>query len=529
MKMKSLSLLWYVLLLVSLFSFAGCSQVDGLDLLQGEETLQGGAPVAEVDFLKVPVEVMTEETEGEGLLQAGKKNYNLYGYHVLDKAYINAGDVARLPILDAKLFESKSNLYVETDGDTKGSVVEVFISDKMSEIYSEINASASVGYKNAVFGGEIKTEYSTESQTSNRQLFITCMQKHVINSVEYKGRDYDLFAMLSEEFKADVKRVDEGAMSAAKLFEEYGTHLILEYELGGRTRVNYNYTMQKNDDKESVKTTAEGTYKGITGEVELEEVEGISTFLSASKLKFQSFGGKSISGSNLKDLEGSMNGWLDTIDENQVLCGINDFGRSLKPIWEILLGDEYKTVRDKLQKEFTRQTASKPVFTGELDFFDTKNPYISDIIVVHGENEKDAMSSVDKGYKYVCVGFEGEEKLDANKGRRYYIYIAYLPSKIKNGAITDIKVDLGKDTVHKGYSKCPEDLNKNVGGEHVYLFYKKATPEEVVSPDTQYIREIRGQYKDFSSLPKAWTTPSTTKDLNSGAGGEYIYLMVKKY
>ena len=50
--------------------------------------------------------------------------------------------------------------------------------------------------------------------------------------------------------------------------------------------------MQKNDDKESVKTTAEGTYKGITGEVELEEVEGISTFLSASKLKFQSFGGK---------------------------------------------------------------------------------------------------------------------------------------------------------------------------------------------------------------------------------------------
>lgn len=53
MKMKSLSLLWYVLLLVSLFSFAGCSQMDGLDLLQGEETLQGGAPVAEVDFLKV--------------------------------------------------------------------------------------------------------------------------------------------------------------------------------------------------------------------------------------------------------------------------------------------------------------------------------------------------------------------------------------------------------------------------------------------------------------------------------------------
>lgn len=477
---------------------------------------------------EIPIDNLNEEVgdENNGLLQGLNKNYNLYGYDVLNSPYINARDVKSKPILDAAKFDSTK--YEEIDDDLKGSDIDDYYVEKMSDIYSQINASAGVGYKSPAFSGNIQSEYSTKEQTSSKQIYITYMEKHILSGVEYAGTTEDLTNMLSKGFLDDVEKVNNNTKSVTDLFKDYGTHLIVEYYIGGRTRLNFTYTNEKNLSEKDIKIKADMTYNAVTAQAESSKKEIAEDFAIAARMKFQSFGGVSITGRTVKDISSQMSSWTKTIADNQTICGIGDFERSLKPIWELLDDKKYRSVKQKIEKKFVEQSKLKSLFLGELDFLDEKNPYISDIIVVDANTEDAAKALVPEDYKFVCVNYKGDEILDANKGRKYYIYIAYKTTKSRNGSITDIKVDLGKNTTHKGYTKIDVDLNKNAGGEHVYLYYKNASLDEAVNPETKFIHEIRGQYNKIKSLPAAWSQPSITKDLNSGASGKYIYLMVRK-
>ena len=354
------------------------------------------------------------------------------------------------------------------------------------------------------------------------------MEKHIISGIEFEGSAEDLTSMLSQSFLDDVEKVDKGKMTVAQLFKDYGTHLIVEYYIGGRTRLNFTYTNDKNLSETEIRSRAQTTYNAVTAQVDVSKKEIAEEFAITARMNFQSFGGASITGKTVDAISSQMKEWTTTIPDNPTICGIGDFERSLKPIWELLNDEKYGSVKKKIEKEFSEQAKIKSLFLGELDFLDDNNAYISDIIVVDGKTESAAKALVPSGYKYVCVNFNGDEILDANKGRKHYIFIAYKTTKSRNGAITDIIVDLGENTTHKGYKKINVDLNKNVGGEFVYLFYKTATLDEAANPETKFIREIRGQYRKISSLPAGWSEPSITKDLNSGASGKYIYLMVRK-
>ncbi|RBP59093.1 MAC/Perforin domain-containing protein [Alkalibaculum bacchi] len=505
------------------FNFSACTRA-GTSTSENSGVLSTTFSDNEIELGEVPINNLNEEDDS--VLQGLNKNYNLYGYDVLNSSYINAREVKSKAILDEAKYDASK--YKEISDDLKGSDIDDYYVEKMSNIYSQINASSDVSYKNAAFSGNIRTEYGTSKQTSSNQIFMTWMEKHIISGVEFTGTTEDLTQMLSKGFLDDVKKVDENAMAVSNLFKEYGTHLIVEYYIGGRVRLNFAYTNENNMKESEIKTKAKATYNAVTTEVDASKKESLEEFASVANMRFQSFGGNHITGMSVKEISSQMKDWTKSIAENQTICGIGDFERSLIPIWELLDDTEYKSAQLKIEKEFVEQSKRKSLFLGELDFLDDKNDYISDIIVVDASTESAAKALVPKDYKFVCVNFDGDEILDANKGRKHYIFIAYKTTKSKNGAITDIIVDLGKNRTHEGYTKIEQDLNKNVGGEHVYLYYKNATLDEAINPETKFIREIRGQYNKINSLPAAWSQPSITKDLNSGAGGKYIYLMVRK-
>ena len=506
------------------FSFFACTGAGSTGISENSGTPGGTTSDKEISLGEVPIDNLNEEDSG--LLQGLNKNYNLYGYDVLNSSYINAKEVKSKSILDEAKFDSSK--YKEINDDLKGSEIDDYYVEKMSSIYSQINASAEVSYKNAAFSGNIQTEYSTSEQTSSKQIFMTYMERHVLSGIEFTGTTKDLTKMLSQEFLNDVKKVDKNTMTVAQLFKDYGTHLIVEYYIGGRTRLNFTYTNESDLKESELKIEAEATYNTVTARADGSQKETAKQFATTARLKFQSFGGVSITGNTVGLISSQMKDWTRTIADNQTICGIGDFERSLKPVWELLDDTEYKSAQLKMEKEFIEQSKRKSLFLGELDFLDDNNAYVSDIIVVDASTESAAKALVPKDYKFVCVNYDGDEILDANKGRKYYIFMAYKTTKSKNGSITDIIVDLGKDKTHKGYTKINVDLNKNVGGEHVYLYYKNASLDEAINPETKFIREIRGQYNKINSLPAAWSQPSITKDLNSGASGKYIYLMVRK-
>ncbi|WP_303859643.1 MAC/perforin domain-containing protein [Alkalibaculum bacchi] len=505
------------------FNFSACTRA-GTSTSENSGVLSTTFSDNEIELGEVPINNLNEEDDN--VLQGLNKNYNLYGYDVLNSSYINAREVKSKAILDEAKYDASK--YKEISDDLKGSDIDDYYVEKMSNIYSQINVLAGVDYKNAVFSGNVQAEYGTKEQTSSKQIFMTYMEKHILSGVEFTGTTKDLTEMLSKEFLNDVKNVDKNSMTAAKLFKDYGTHLIVEYYTGGRVRLNFAYTNESGLKESELKAKAKATYNAVTTKVDSSKKESAEEFATIANMHFQSFGGDSITGRTVDGISDQMKDWTKSVPEKQTICGIGDFDRSLIPIWELLDDAEYHSVKQKIEKEFVEQSKRKSLFLGELDFLDENKAYISDIIVVDGSTVEGAKKLVPKGYKYVYLNFDGEEILDANKGLKHYILIAYQTTKFRNGAITDIKVDLGENTTHKGYTKIDEDLNKKVGGKYVYLYYKKATMDEAVNPETKFIHEIRGQYNKINSLPAGWSQPSTTKDLNSGANGKFIYLMIRK-
>lgn len=85
-------------------------------------------------------------------------------------------------------------------------------------------------------------------------------------------------------------------------------------------------------------------------------------------------------------------------------------------------------------------------------------------------------------------------------------------------AVTGLDIIYGEKTQPPtGYSKIPVDLNSGAGGEYVYLCYTTAGSS---SPITN-IQVFAG---DSSEFPIQTGYTKITKDLNKGAGGHYIYV-----
>lgn len=87
-------------------------------------------------------------------------------------------------------------------------------------------------------------------------------------------------------------------------------------------------------------------------------------------------------------------------------------------------------------------------------------------------------------------------------------------------AITGVYVIYGKQNpVPDGYIKIEKDLNKGAGGEYVYLCYTTSAPFDPIT-DIQVFAG-HGNDADFS-IQTGYTM--IKKDLNKGAKGRYIYV-----
>ena len=71
-----------------------------------------------------------------------------------------------------------------------------------------------------------------------------------------------------------------------------------------------------------------------------------------------------------------------------------------------------------------------------------------------------------------------------------------------------------------GWSKIPTDLNAGAGGEYIYLYVKRGT-----GPAVTGLFVITGD-NPYLAPPHGYTR--INHDLNKGAGGDYIYLCYTK-
>lgn len=72
----------------------------------------------------------------------------------------------------------------------------------------------------------------------------------------------------------------------------------------------------------------------------------------------------------------------------------------------------------------------------------------------------------------------------------------------------------------ENYERIDKDLNAGAGGDYIYMWYKTTT-----DPNNA-LYDIRFTYDNFSEIPNIYT--KNNHDLNEGAGGAYIYMWTSK-
>jgi len=92
----------------------------------------------------------------------------------------------------------------------------------------------------------------------------------------------------------------------------------------------------------------------------------------------------------------------------------------------------------------------------------------------------------------------------------------YIESVVITSNKSQDKAKTQNDYASKGYILLDKDLNKGAGGNYIYIWYKKTTDPN------KALTDIRFTYGDFGDIPGFYTKNQI--DLNAGAGGRHIYM-----
>ncbi len=375
-----------------------------------------------------------------------------------------------------------------------------YASEYLERMSQSISMSTSYG---GFFTASVTTNFSREKYTSYDYAFCTIQRCVRFWRLTLPFTDVEkLREMMLTEARDDIDNLEPKL-----LFGKYGTHLTTEIIVGARA--DYNCEVEKNIETENIKTKisacAEASFKAFTGSGEYsgEWEEDLKTFRSNSSIYLRVAGGRAEYGLLISE-EGEYRDWLETIEENPVMCSFTE--NSLLPIWELCVDEGRR--QEVLDAFYT--------YAGKYRLPDLLKSIITDMkIMVLGAGRPDLY--VDYGYQYL------PEDLNADAGGDY-IYIQYKQGLEGEDAIDSIGFIMqGQDyAIPEGWVKLPEDLNAGAGGDFIYLCYKKTKQPEIP------IRRLAVIWGG-TPVPEGFQTSINLatggpQDLNQGTGDRGIWL-----
>lgn len=326
----------------------------------------------------------------------------------------------------------------------------------------------------------------------------------------------------TDEFKqlltADFKAdINDSTLAPATLFGKYGTHILRSIIVGARADYSVSTEITNSSQKWDCGLYAKVSYNSEVSKVSASVgVYDTNTFKQYLKN----------SSSNLKVWGGDVrysNFAGDSATKAKWIETIRDnpvfcdfAPRGLVPIWSFCSSPARR-------QAITNAYGTYAATQGNTLPLNSAMPRrcITDIVELDGETP-----NVPSGY--FLLGTD----LNRNAGGDY-IYLAYkVDSTVTNQSsdtvITGLAmVDGSGSTAPSGFTKMGLDLNKGAGGDYVYLCYKKGLAKDSAS----LANAVSGlQILDGQGAPPfnwefvVWSGSNNAADCNAGAGGDYIYV-----
>jgi hypothetical protein len=383
-----------------------------------------------------------------------------------------------------------------------------------------------VGYKSVVFGGKVESEFSTSSNSKTTTRYAKGRGFHITREERLKNTaPSTLKTLLDDIFKSDIN-----TQNAAYILDSYGTHLISRCYWGGEAEFNYSYTGTELTTEQDIKVALNATYGGFTGNASAEDKQKATELNKNSSFTSSSRGGSNTSFTMVEEFTSGYDAWVQSVKANPDLCGIQSFDNSLIPIWTIAAEVNPSKAAQILQ-EFNARVNTRGI---ALAGFVPAYTYVAALNVVeqNGENVPSGYTNLVRTDMYDP---NGGGVLDANAGAGgAWIRIAYKKEagNSNHNAIAELRVaNTGKSNRppnDPGWTTINFDLNKGASGSWLWLQYRKVNANDTAAIDFIgcYTGSNPGSGEIISGY--SWANGSGRIDLNTGAGGAWLYLTVHK-
>lgn len=488
-----------------------------------------------------------------------------YGYNVVTSAYFNSNDVSsRAEIFDTdSLLEDKRLRKV----DLSQTETSQYMGETLETYQKDVSTNLGLSFSYGLFS-KVKGDFSLSTDTStsgmSQSVFIKNQIKIQKQRQFIKYGDLEIDELKDYVYKTVLKKINadiSGKTAEEKqkyydeeIFDRYGTHVLMDIMLGGRMDLNYVYNNSSKKTMQEIKMELDATYKTfaskVSGSISTEISSKAESFAKNSTFKASRVGGSTSPDINSyeKALE-SYKDWSQSI-ENDTSLEFFDVGNncqdSLLPIWEFADSDAKRT---EMILAYEKYVSKAGKFFADLDKSigrETMPLYIKNIYIGSHTDPALAKSSIDTQIalkepnylKKVTVAVD----LNKNCGGDY-IYIGYTMTDNPDEAVRDIKIEgyttPSANRTKANYTFIDSDLNKgstrnlyvkNIPS-YLYLYYSKDKSKG--EPIKEIGVEIQGVYS-FGTVSSGWIpalsfSANDKYNCNNGIlSSTYIYVWYKR-
>lgn len=480
-------------------------------------------------------EIIVSEDEKNGIVAEGMlgaagakvstyEGFLGYGYNLLEAAYYNQDDIkASNPIIDTDALAAAGYVYVNAN--TANSInLSTFISDTTKEYSIAISAAANLKGRVGLTGSfkaSFEMDYNSEIK-SNQKLITTQSRLYTRRDFIYGATNSELAEFVTREFKSDAKD-----KSPEELISKYGSHILKDIYLGGRFELNYLYTNTSGVTTEAIRASVSASNGWVSGsasgstDTRRKEVE------ENSKLLIRAYGGSvTVDPNSIEKARESYAAWAQGVENgkiNFVDC------TEIIPLWEVIANMDFEGAKDKAKEVDQYFNSKSDQIAAEFKASISVKTYIASLHIGTGNTATIAKNVLRQ--EGVLEGNIINLDLNRNAGGDF-IYLGYKTTTDSSKAIRGICANYfssanSSDITYKNsnYKIIATDLNKGAGGKYIYLYY--TTDENAGDPITgiQYQDDETFQYKNADNYEVVrCTTNGSGMDLNMSVGGDYIYL-----
>ena len=270
-----------------------------------------------------------------------------YGYNLISEPGVKS--VSRCPIIALeKLKEAGNGFGRQLNGVSSSSYSETYAENTIDEIITKMSIESKVSGSKCGFSAEVGGSFTSSQKKSKNHFFVMGTHDISVRNVVLVGPSTaQLKDFMTDNAKADIEGTNKLYPSTQegfkKLIENYGTHLILQAELGGRLR--YATTVDKTlaSSTTEAKAYANASYKNkiVSGEVKASAEQQKKYEKNESKVitNVTTLGGDFAIASQIdgqgNDNDTKINDWKKSLSEfkNLMMVGTNN---KLVPIYELI-------------------------------------------------------------------------------------------------------------------------------------------------------------------------------------------------